>query len=228
MDKLLRAVGLVVLITSFAHAAAAGVISGAVKGPDGSAFKGAFVRARSTKTKITVDVLSDRSGAYRIQNRDPGEYQVTAAAVGYKSDPRSGVKLDADQTISLDFSLQKGSVRWSDLSIHEGQALLPEGPGKQLLFFRCMSCHGLQTKIAAVRRDEEGWQGCVALMRDRVGGVGDLRITEADGAAVASYLGRVFSPDSDLPRSPADLPEHQKAKHAEVSDEAMKIGDVLY
>ncbi len=91
-----------------------------------------------------------------------------------------------------------------------------------------MSCHGLQTKIAAVRRDEEGWQNCVALMRDRANGVGDLRITEEDGAAVASYLGRTFSPDSDLPRSPADLPGYPKAKHAEFSDEAMKIVYVLY
>jgi len=141
MKTLLKAVSLVVLITSFVYATAGGVISSTVKGPDGSAFKGAFVRARSTKTKITVDVLSDRTGVYRIQNLDPGEYQVTAAAVGYKSEPRSGVKVDADESISLDFSLQKGTVRWSDLSIHEGQALLPEGPGKQLLFFRCMSCH---------------------------------------------------------------------------------------
>ena len=91
-----------------------------------------------------------------------------------------------------------------------------------------MSCHGLQTKIAAARRDEEGWQNCVALMRDRANGVGDQRITEEDGAAIASYLGRTFSPDSDLPRSPADLPGYQKAKHAEFSDEAMKIVYVLY
>ena len=165
MNTLFKVVVLVILLTSFANAAHGGVISGTVKGPDGSAFKGAFVRAQSAKTKITVNVLSDRQGAYRIQNLDPGEYQVTAAAMGYKSDPRGSVKVDADQTISLDFSLQKGTVRWADLSIHEGQALLPEGPGKQLLFFRCMSCHGLQTKIAAVRRDEEGWQACVALMR---------------------------------------------------------------
>src|SRR3984893_14214007 len=228
MKTVLKAVGLVILIALFADSAAAGVISGTVKGPDGSAFMGAFVRAQSAKTRIAVNVLSDRNGAYRIQNLDPGEYQVTAAAVGYKSDPRGDVKVDADQTTSLDFSLQKGTVRWADLSIHEGQALLPEGPGKQLLFFRCMSCHGLQTKIAAVRRDEEGWQACVALMRDRVGGVGDLRITEADGAAVASYLGRVLSADSDLPRSPAELPDYQKVKHADFSDEAMKIVYVLY
>ncbi len=228
MNNMFRAFGLAILFASLAHTAPGGVISGTVKGPDGAVFKGAFVRAQSAKTKITVDVLTDRTGAYRIQNLDAGEYQVTATAVGFKSDPRSNVKVDAEQSLSLDFALQKGIVRWADLSIHEGQVLLPEGSGKQLLFFRCMSCHGLQTKIAAVCRDEEGWQNCVALMRDRANGVGDLRITEADGAAVASYLGKVLSPDSDLPRSPADLPEYQKAKHAEFSDEAMKIVYVLY
>jgi virginiamycin B lyase len=228
MKTLFRAFALTILFASFTYAAPGGVISGTVKGPDGSAFKGAFVRAQSAKTKITVNVLSDRNGAYRIQNLEAGEYVVTAAAVGFKSDPRTNVKVDAEQTVPLDFALQKGTVRWADLSIHEGQALMPEGAGKQLLFYRCMSCHGLQTKIAAVRRDEEGWQNCVAFMRDRASGVGDLRITEEDGAAVASYLGRTFSPDSDLPRSPADLPAYPKAKHAEFSDEAMKIVYVLY
>ena len=228
MKTLLRALGLAILIASFTSAAFGGVISGTVKGPDGSAFKGVFVRAQSAKTKIAVNVLSDRNGAYRIQNLDAGEYVVTAAAPGFKSDAHAGVKVEGDQTTSLDIALLKGMVRWADLSIHEGQALLPEGAGKQLLFFRCMSCHGLQTKIAAVRRDEEGWQACVVLMRDRVAGVGDLRITEADGAAVAAYLGRTFGPDSDLPRSPAELPAYPKVKHAEFSDEAMKIVYVLY
>jgi streptogramin lyase len=228
MNPSKRTLVLAILLASSASAAFGGGISGTVKGPDGSAFKGAFVRAQSTKTKITVNVLSDRNGAYRIPNLDPGEYQISVSAVGYKADPRGGVKLDADQTVSLDFALQKGTVRWSDLSIHEGQVLLPEGAGKQLLFFRCMSCHGLQTKVAAVRRDEEGWRNCVIFMRDRANGVGDLRITEEDGAAVAAYLGRTFSPDSDLPRSPAELPEFTKARHAEFSDEAMKIVYVLY
>ena len=68
MNKLLRAVGLVILITSFGSAAHGGVISGTVKGPDGAAFRGAFVRAQSAKTKITVNVLSDRNGTYRIDD----------------------------------------------------------------------------------------------------------------------------------------------------------------
>lgn len=228
MKNFLSSLCAIALFASIAHAAPGATISGTVKGPDGSAVKGAFVRAQNSTTKITVNVLSDRNGVYRIAPLEPGEYQVSVTASGLKADPQRGVKIGADQTVPLDFSLQKGIVRWAELSIHEGQALLPEGDGKQLLFFRCMSCHGLQTKIAAVRRDEEGWQNCVALMRDRANGVGDLRITEADGAAVAAYLGRTFSPDSNLPRSPAELPEYSKARHAEFSDEAMKIVYVLY
>ena len=72
MNTLSKAVGLVSLITSFAYAAAGEAISGTVKGPDGSAFKGAFVRAQSTKTKITVNVLSDRKGAYPNSKPRPG------------------------------------------------------------------------------------------------------------------------------------------------------------
>ena len=229
-DKVLVSLTLTVCtLTIFLASTALGAtITGGVTGPDGKPFMGAFVVAENTQNKMTVNVLSDHTGAYRIENLDPGDYVVTATASGYKTDARTNVTIASDQTSSLDISLQKGMVRWSELSIHEGQALLPEGDGKQLLFFRCMSCHGLQTKIAAVRRDEDGWKACVALMRDRVGGVGDLRITEADGVAVAGYLARTFGPDSDLPRSPAELPDYAKVKHAEFSDEAMKITYVLY
>ena len=54
MKTVLKAVGLVILIAFFADSAAAGVISGTVKGPDGSAFMGAFVRAQSAKTRIAA------------------------------------------------------------------------------------------------------------------------------------------------------------------------------
>lgn len=224
----LRVAGFFLLSSIFCAAAFAGSIAGSVKGPDGAAIKGAFVRALNPKTKITVNILSDRNGAYRIQNLAAAEYRITATAPGFKTETPATVILGPDESKSLDISLQKSPVRWSELSIHEAQELLPDGSGKQLLFFRCMSCHGLQTKIAAVRRDEEGWQACVALMRDRANGVGDLRITESDGAAIAAYLGRTFSSDSGLPRSPADLPAYPKVKHAEFSDEALKIAYVMY
>ena len=52
----------IVVITPWAADAA--TISGTVAGPDGAAFRGAFVQARNAKSKIVVSVLSDRD-AYR-------------------------------------------------------------------------------------------------------------------------------------------------------------------
>ena len=50
-----------IFLAAFAHGA---TISGTVKGPDGAPFKGAFVQAQNTKTKITVNVLSHKDGSY--------------------------------------------------------------------------------------------------------------------------------------------------------------------
>jgi hypothetical protein len=118
MNSLLRALGLVLVFTLSSYGASVGTISGTVKGPDGSPFKGAFVRAQNEKSKVTVSVLSDKKGEYRIQNLTEGKYQVRATAMGYKSDPRADVTVDGAQPVSLDFAMQKGVVRWSDLSIH--------------------------------------------------------------------------------------------------------------
>src|ERR1700730_8270009 len=90
MKSLLRALGLVLLFASFSYGASDGTISGMVKGPDGSPFKGAFVRAQNEKSKVTVSVLSDKQGEYRIPNLKAGKYQVRVTAGGYRSDPRSG------------------------------------------------------------------------------------------------------------------------------------------
>src|SRR5260221_9772127 len=228
MKSLLKALGLVLLSASLGYGASVGTISGTVKGPDGSPFRGAFVRAQNENSKITVSVLSDKRGEYRIQNLTEGKYQVRATAVGYRSDPRVDVTVDGAQPASLDFAMEKGAVRWSDLSIHQGETLLPDDAGKTVLFTRCMSCHGLQTKIAGTRRDEDGWRSAVALMRDRVGGVGDPRITDQDTAKIVPYLNRVFGVDSEFSRSPAELPGYEKAKHGEFSDEALKITYIDY
>ena len=92
---LLGILGLVVVTPWVADAA---TISGTVAGPDGAAFRGAFVQARNAKSKIVVSVLSDRDGKYRVENLPAGEYRLQIKAPGYKSDPKSGVNLTADQS----------------------------------------------------------------------------------------------------------------------------------
>jgi len=228
MKQLFKLFGAILLFAAASQAASLGTISGTVKGPDGAPFKGAFVRAQNQKTRITTIVLSDGRGQYRIQDLPVGEYQVRATAVSFKSDPQPGIKVDAGQPASVDFALQKGTVRWSDLSIHQTQVLLPEDAGKNVLFTRCMSCHGVQTKIAGTRRDEDGWRACVALMRDLTNGVGDPRITDEDREKLAPYLSKVFGLEGDFARSPSQLPAYEQVKHAAFTDETLKIVYVDY
>jgi len=223
------AFGLGCLVSSIGGADAA-TIAGTISGPDGKAFRGAFVQARNLKTRITVSVLSDNAGRYRIENLAAGDYRVTMRAIGYKADPLSGITLTADQSLAQNLALQQGVVRWSDISMHQGKKLLPEAPGKDELFANCMACHGFQSRMAAVTRDEDGWRDRVAFMRDAMGFfVGDPRFgfNDQKAAKVVSYLNAMFGEDSKLPKSPADLPQYQSEVRP-FSDEAMKIVYVEY
>ena len=147
-------------------------VTGTVKGPDGAPFEGAFVQARNAQTHITVNVLSCKDGQYRIPNLPAGEYEVRIKAVGYQAQPRTGVNLTADQSVSYEFALQKGKVRWTDISMYQADQLLPDGKGKGALFTpqpgqptaTCAACHGFQTRMAAMTRDEDGWRDRVNYM----------------------------------------------------------------
>src|SRR5580704_2164276 len=120
-----------------ASAADAATIAGTVTGPDGAPFRGAFVQARNAATKITVSVLSDTQGHYQVPDLPAGDYRLAIRAPGYKSDPKNAIKLTADQNAALDFGLQQGLVRWSDISLYQGFKLLPDAHGKELFFTHC-------------------------------------------------------------------------------------------
>jgi virginiamycin B lyase len=218
-------IGVAFLFVSLSHGATRGMISGTVKGPDGEPFMGAFIRAQNRKTKVTVIVLSDRQGKYRIQNLTAGEYDVWAATVGYKNKSRS-VSLITSQPVRLDLGLQSDVVRWSDLTNHQGKVLLPDGPGKTVLFTKCMACHGLQTQIAALRLNEKDWRDSIEAMRDPKR-VANGKFTDEEAAALVPYLTKVFGVDSKVP-SPAEMPRYQETVHREFSNEAMKLTYVEY
>src|SRR5450755_1477545 len=79
--RMLAMMGAGFLLASSAYGA---TVTGTVKGPDGAPFRGAFVQARNSKTKITVNVLSGKDGQYRIPNLPAGEYDVRIRAVGFQ------------------------------------------------------------------------------------------------------------------------------------------------
>jgi len=223
-SKLVAFLILVVVFSSLVRAAA---VTGNVKGPDNTPFEGAFVQAINAKTHISVSVLTDKQGRYRVENLPAGEYQVRIRAVGFTTDPRGAVNLTADQNISFDFALQKSTVRWSDLSLYQGKRLLPEGKGKETLSANCYVCHGFQTRMASVRRDEAGWRDRVDYMRQAMAFQLSARFTDENENEVVSYLTSVFGQDSTTPRSPADVPGYNDTVRP-FSDEAMNIVYVEY
>ena len=207
----------------------AATITGTVKGAEGSPFQGAFVEAQNAKTKITVIVLSNSKGLYRIPDLPAGDYRVQIRAVGYRAEPRTGVTLAADQNLSMDFALQKGVVRWNEISFYQAMQLWPEAKGKSLIREHCLICHQFQTRIASVTRDADGWADRIAFMREAMHFSIFLgpHFSDQDAADLASYLTSLFGPDSVLPKSPADLPEYSKTVRP-YSSEAMNIVYVEY
>jgi virginiamycin B lyase len=227
MTRLLLGVGSIIAAMSGADAA---TITGTVTGPDGKPFRGAFVQARNLKSKITVSVLSDNAGKYRVENLSAGEYRLQMRAIGFKAEPKSGITLAADESLTQDLALERGTVRWSDISMHQGKKLLPEGRGKDELFTHCMACHGFESRMAAVVRDEDGWRDRVNYMKDAMGYFimrPAFGFNEQKAENVVSYINQMFGENSKLPKSPADLPQYQSEVRT-FSDEALKIVYVEY
>ncbi len=222
----LAILGLTVFISCAGYGA---TITGTVNGVDGMPFQGAFVEAQNARTKITVIVLSDSQGRYRIPDLAAGDYRVLIKAVGYRADPRTGVALGADQNASFDFALRSGTVRWNEISQNQAAQLWPAAKGKELLFGHCNICHQFQTRMASVHRDLDGWKDRVEFMREAMHFSVFLgpNFSDQQAEVVADYLNSLFGQESVLPKSPADIPAYQKTVRP-FSSEAMNIVYVEY
>ena len=77
--------------------------------------------------------------------------------------------------------------------------------------------------MAATARDEDGWRDRVEYMRTTM----RVKISDAEAGDIATYLNSIFGMDSNLPKSPADLPGYQKVAQS-FSDAAMRIVYVEY
>jgi virginiamycin B lyase len=225
-SKILALSSLIVFLGSVCYGA---TISGTVNGADGAPFQGAFVESQNAKSKITVIVLSDAQGHYRIPDLPAGDYRVQIRAAGYRAAARNSVTLAQDENASLDFSLQKSAVRWNEISQYQALQLWPPGKGRDLLFEHCNICHQFQSRIASVRRDLDGWKDRVAFMRDamRFSIFLGPNLSDADADEIASYLNSLFGMDSVLPKSPEDMPGYAKTVRPFAS-EAMNIVYVEY
>jgi len=226
-----KAIGSLVLTVTLASTAMGATITGTVTGPDGKPFMGAFVVAENPQSKMTVNVLSDEQGHYHIKRLADATYTLRISAIGYKSEPKTEVRLSGEQAVSFDFALQKTPVRWGDLNTYQGRQLLPKTAKHDLsyndpFFTTCLqSCHSFQTRMTPTAFDEAGWRARVQYMRDSMmegNKPSDERVED-----FVAYLTTAFGPNSPKPASPEDMPQY-KSLLRPFSPKAMNIAYVEY
>lgn len=143
----------------------ASVLTGSVKGPDGAAVANAFVTATDASRKMSITVLTDASGRYRIDNLFPAQYVVRTRKPGFNDGELLTVQLtehDAEAHLKLapndDAHLATPGAAWLNA--------LPNGPTKAAFISNCAGlCHDPASPIAHAPRDAEDWEAAIVRMR---------------------------------------------------------------
>ena len=85
-------------------------IVGTVQDSSGAVVPGASVTATAVGTNIKVSTHTDSSGTYVITPLKIGGYTVSVEAQGFKLETRSGVDLQVQDRLRVDFTLQVGAM----------------------------------------------------------------------------------------------------------------------
>lgn len=223
MSFLCRCFGCLALLL-LSPAAYSATITGTVRAPDGSGFRAAFVAAQNAKRNVTVYVLSDPQGHYRIDNLPSGEYRLFIRGVGYKADPKMGVMVTGKQDVTADFSVERAAVGWDDISGYQGKELFPPGRARKFMIVRCTTCHFFEHLWVPLKLDAGGWKAPIEYMKSL--GVAGY-ISPQQETDLASYLASLFGPDSVLPKSPEQVPGYKRTQLS-FNDDALNIVYVEY
>ena len=86
-----------------------GGMRGAVKDAQG-VIPGVTVTLTSDATGVSRDTVSNESGEYSFPALDPATYSIRAAVQGFKTFERKGIRIGAQQQITLDITLEVGTV----------------------------------------------------------------------------------------------------------------------
>jgi outer membrane cobalamin receptor len=74
-------------------------------------------QGKEVSLPVPIGAVSDFEGYYVILNIPTGEYTVRASMVGYTSVVVREIKVDPDRTISLDFTLEPGSIELGEVVV---------------------------------------------------------------------------------------------------------------
>ena len=99
-----------------------GAILGTVTDTSGAVVPGVSIAVTNTGTGLVRDAVTNESGNYRVDLLPVGSYQIAADLPGFRKSIRTGVNVEIDSRVRVDFALSVGDV--SEVVNVEGQAPL--------------------------------------------------------------------------------------------------------
>jgi carboxypeptidase family protein len=105
-----RCLVLFAFVTAAAAQFSQGIIVGTVADQSGAVVPGASVRIVNKESGFVYSAVSNDEGLYRAPYVNPGGYEVTFEAQGFKKLVRSNILVRSTETLRLDVSLEVGSV----------------------------------------------------------------------------------------------------------------------
>ncbi len=110
-----------VFTSSLALAGTTGKIRGTVKDKEtGEPLPGANVVLRGT----TLGAATDVNGNFVILYVPPGTYTVEVKMIGYRTEARTGVKVDVDRTVTVEFALQQTAIAVGEIVVEAKRDLV--------------------------------------------------------------------------------------------------------
>ena len=97
-------------ISGFAQTTNATIV-GDVVDSGGGLVVGADVTVRNMGTGVARQMKTDEAGSYRVFPLNPGKYEVSVTAPGFKTQLQQNIAVDAAANVKVDFRLEVGAVR---------------------------------------------------------------------------------------------------------------------
>ncbi len=105
---LAAAVAITVLLTPARAQVGSGSITGVVRDTTQSPIPGAAIKIINAQSGVITNVVTNETGAYRVNSILPGTYRIEASAPGFDTVVQQDLALSTGQTLAVDLTLQVG------------------------------------------------------------------------------------------------------------------------